>query len=122
MPGRRPGLLATLLLLVAMHGPGAAAQPGPGDQYPSRPVRYVVGGSAGGGADSLARAIAQKLAGQWGQQVIVDNRPGGGGIAASEIVAKSPPDGYTLLMAFTSHVTNSSLYPKLPYDAVKDFS
>ncbi|HTE15628.1 MAG TPA: tripartite tricarboxylate transporter substrate binding protein [Burkholderiales bacterium] len=90
--------------------------------YPTRPVRYVVGGSVGGGADILARAIAQKLGEQWSQQVIVDNRPGGGGIVASEIVARSPPDGYTLLMAFTSHVTNPSLYPKLSYDAVRDFA
>lgn len=99
-----------------------AAQSTRGDGYPSRPIRYVVGGSVGGGADSLARAIGQKLGEQWGQQVIVDNRPGGGGIVASEIVAKSPPDGHTLLMAFTSHVTNPSLYPKLSYDAVKDFA
>jgi tripartite-type tricarboxylate transporter receptor subunit TctC len=95
-----------------------AAQSG----YPNRPIRYVVGGTVGGGADSLARAIAQKLTEQWGQQVIVDNRAGGGGIVASEIVAKSPPDGYTLLMAFTSHVTNPSLYPKLSYDAITDFA
>ena len=94
----------------------------PDATYPSRLLRYVVGGSVGGGADSLARAIAQKLGEQWGQQVIVDNRAGGGGIVASEIVAKSPPDGYTLLMAFTSHVTNPSLYSKLSYDAVKDFA
>ncbi len=99
-----------------------AAQLAPHANYPNRPVRYVVGGTVGGGADSLARAIAQKLGELWGQQVIVDNRPGGGGIVASEIVAKSPPDGYNLLMAFTSHVTNPSLYPKLSYDAVKDFA
>lgn len=99
-----------------------AAQSARGDGYPARPLRYVVGGSVGGGADSLARAIGQKLAEQWGHQVIIDNRPGGGGIVASEIVAKSPPDGHTLLMAFTSHVTNPSLYPKLSYDAVKDFA
>jgi len=90
--------------------------------YPNRPIRYVVGGSVGGGADSLARAIAQKLGELWGHQVIVDNRPGGGGIVASEIVARSPPDGYTLLMASTSHVTNPSLHPKLAYDAVTDFT
>ena len=99
-----------------------AAQSARGDGYPNRPIRYVVGGSVGGGADSLARAIGQKLGEQWGQQVIVENRPGGGGIVASEIVAKSPPDGHTLLMAFTSHVTNPSLYPSLSYDAVKDFA
>jgi tripartite-type tricarboxylate transporter receptor subunit TctC len=90
--------------------------------YPNRPIRYVVGGSVGGGADSLARAIGEKLSEQWGQQVIVDNRPGGGGVVASEIVAKSAPDGHTLLMAFTSHVTNPSLYPKLSYDPVRDFA
>jgi tripartite-type tricarboxylate transporter receptor subunit TctC len=92
------------------------------NNYPNRPIRYVVGGTVGGGADSLARAVAQKLTERWGQQVIVDNRAGGGGIVASEIVAKSPPDGHTLLMAFTSHVTNPSLYPKLSYDAVNDFA
>lgn len=90
--------------------------------FPTKPVRYVVGGSVGGGADVLARTLAQKLGERWGQQVIVDNRPGGGGIVASEIVAKSPVDGHTLLMAFTSHVTNPSLYPKLSYDAVRDFA
>lgn len=92
------------------------------DAYPTRPIRYVVGGSVGGGADSLARAIGQRLGEHWGQQVIVDNRPGGGGIVASEIVAKSAPDGHTLLMAFTSHVTNPNLYPKLSYDPIKDFA
>ena len=111
----------TVMAMALMSGV-AQAQPVPVGNYPSRPVRYVVGGSVGGGADSLARAIAQKLGEQWGQQVIVDNRPGGGGIVASEIVAKSPPDGYNLLMAFTSHVTNPSLYSKLSYDAVKDFA
>ena len=98
------------------------AEAGSPVDYPSRPIRYVVGGTVGGGADSLARAIGEKLAGEWGQQVIIDNRPGAGGIVASEIVAKSAPDGYTLLMAFTSHVTNPSLYPKLAYDPVKDFA
>lgn len=111
---------ATALMIGSAHAD--AAQSARSDGYPNRPIRYVVGGSVGGGADSLARAIGQKLGEQWGQQVIVDNRPGGGGIVASEIVAKSPTDGHTLLMAFTSHVTNPSLYPKLSYDAVKDFA
>ena len=118
MTAARKLLTAAILLTSAT----AFAQTGQSHAYPNRPVRYVVGGSVGGGADSLARAVAQKLGEQWGQQVIVDNRPGGGGIVASEIVARSPPDGYTLLMAFTSHVTNPSLYPKLSYDAVKDFA
>lgn len=110
------------MVLTTANVPADAAQSARGDGYPNRPIRYVVGGSVGGGADSLARAIGLKLGEQWGQQVIIDNRPGGGGIVASEIVAKSPPDGHTLLMAFTSHVTNPSLYPKLSYDAVKDFA
>ena len=114
--------VAAAMVLTIGNVAADAAQSARGDGYPNRPIRYVVGGSVGGGADSLARAIGQKLGEQWGQQVIVDNRPGGGGIVASEIVAKSPPDGHTLLMAFTSHVTNPSLYPKLSYDAVKDFA
>lgn len=116
--------LATTLVIVqqAFFSASVAAQLPSVGAYPVRPVRYVVGGSVGGGADVLARSIAQKLGEQWGQQVIVDNRPGGGGIVASEIVARSPADGYTLLMAFTSQVTNTSLYPKLSYDAVRDFA
>jgi len=117
---RFPALLVATFT-VACSLVSGAAQSAESERYPNRPIRYVVGGSVGGGADSLARAIGQKLAERWGQQVIVDNRPGGGGIVASEIVAKSAPDGYTLLMAFTSHVINPSLYPKLSYDPVKDY-
>lgn len=113
----RPAFIFALLAFAV-----ATANAAVTSEFPNRPVRYVVGGSVGGAADSLARAIAQKLAEQWVQPVVIDNRAGGGGIVASEIVAKSPPDGHTLLMAFTSHVTNPSLYPKLAYDAVKDFA
>ena len=109
---------ASILCVACAAAQGAHAQ----TTYPTKPIRYVVGGSVGGGADTLARAIGQKLAEQWGQQVVIDNRAGGGGIVASEIVAKSPADGHTLLMAFTSHVTNPSLYPKLAYDAIRDFA
>lgn len=119
--GVRRALAAAIVLMIS-NDSADAAQATRSDAYPNKPIRYVVGGSVGGGADSLARTIGQKLTQQWGQQVIVDNRPGGGGIVASEIVAKSPRDGYTLLMAFTSHVTNSSLYPKLSYDPVRDFA
>ena len=91
--------------------------------YPSRPVRVVVPFPAGGTTDILARAAAQKLSETWGQQAIVDNRPGAGGNIGSELVAKSPPDGYTLLMGTVgTHAINSSLYPKMPYDHVKDFA
>lgn len=89
--------------------------------YPSRTVRIVVPIAAGGATDILSRVIAQKLYESWGQVVQVDNRPGASGMIGSEIVAKSPPDGHTLLMAFTSHVTNPGLQPKLPYDTLNDF-
>jgi tripartite-type tricarboxylate transporter receptor subunit TctC len=91
--------------------------------YPNRPVRIVVPQAAGGGVDIVARAIAQKLTESWGQQVIVDNRPGANGIIGIEAVAKSKPDGYTLAAPFTSVLTiNPFVYKSLPYDAFRDFA
>ena len=98
----------------------AAAQTG---DYPNRPVRIIVPQTAGGAVDIVARAIAQKLSEAWGQQVIIDNRPGANGIIGIEAVAKSKPDGYTLAAPFTSVLTiNPFVYKKLPYDAFKDFA
>jgi tripartite-type tricarboxylate transporter receptor subunit TctC len=76
----------------------------------------------GGGTDYTARLISQKLTEIWGQQVIVDNRPGASTTIASEIVAKAPADGYTLIMGSTNHTINPSLYPRIPYDTIKDFA
>ena len=91
--------------------------------YPNRPVRIVVPQAAGGGVDIVARAIAQKLTESWGQQVIVDNRPGANGIIGIEAVAKSKPDGYTIAAPFTSVLTiNPFVYKSLPYDAFRDFA
>jgi tripartite-type tricarboxylate transporter receptor subunit TctC len=90
--------------------------------YPSKPVRIVVPFPAGGTSDILARAVGQKLAEEWKQQVIVDNRPGAGANIGAEIVAKAPPDGYALLLASTIHTINPSLYSKLAYDPVRDFT
>jgi len=91
--------------------------------YPTKPVRIVVPFPAGGTTDIIARATAQKLSEAWGQQVIVDNRPGAAGNIGAELVAKSAPDGYTLLMGTVgTHAINSSLYAKMPYDHVKDFA
>jgi tripartite-type tricarboxylate transporter receptor subunit TctC len=90
--------------------------------FPSHTVRIVVPIAAGGATDILSRMIALNLYESWNQVVQVDNRPGASGMIGSEIVAKSPPDGYTLLMAFTSHVTNPSLQPTLPYDTLNDFA
>ena len=91
--------------------------------YPGKPVRLVVPFPPGGISDVLARAIGAKFAPDFGQQIVVDNRPGAGTTIASDIVAKSPPDGYTLYMQdITTHAINASLYRKLPYDSVKDFT
>jgi len=91
-------------------------------QYPAKPIRLVVGFAAGGPSDVAARTIAQKLTEKWGQQVIVDIRPGAGGNIASEIVAKAPADGYTLLEPAFAHAVNPFLYSKLPFDTLKDFA
>lgn len=109
-------LAATLLCLTALP---AAAQ----GNWPTKPVRIVVPFAAGGTTDLLARAIAPELSKAFGQQFIVDNRSGAGGNVGSEIVSKSAPDGYTLLMGTVgTHGINRALYEKLPYDPIKDFA
>jgi tripartite-type tricarboxylate transporter receptor subunit TctC len=90
-------------------------------KYPSRPIHIIVGFAAGGGNDIIARVFGQKLSESLGQPVIVENKPGGGAIVATEYVAKSTPDGYTLLMTASGISINPAVYAKLPYDAVKDF-
>jgi len=92
------------------------------EKYPSRPVRLVVPSGAGGVTDILARNIVPKLSDALGQQVVIDNRPGASGIVGSLIVAKSAPDGYTLMMVFPSHVVNPSLFPDIPYDTATAFA
>ncbi|MGZ5090130.1 MAG: tripartite tricarboxylate transporter substrate binding protein [Burkholderiales bacterium] len=92
------------------------------ESYPARPVRMIIPAGAGGVTDILGRVVASKLTDSLGQQVIVDNRPGASGIVGSQIVAKSAPDGYTLLMVFPSHPVNPSLYPDIPYDTAKAFA
>lgn len=92
------------------------------DVYPSKPIRIVAPFPPGGPADILSRIIGHKLSQSWGQQVIVDNRPGAGGNIGADLVAKAAPDGYTLLLGFVgTHAINASLYAKMPYDNVKDF-
>jgi tripartite-type tricarboxylate transporter receptor subunit TctC len=91
--------------------------------YPKQPIRMLVGFAPGGISDVLARALAAKVSSQIGQGVIVENRPGAGTTIAGDMVAKAPADGYTIwLQDITTHAINASLYPKLPYDTVKDFS
>jgi tripartite-type tricarboxylate transporter receptor subunit TctC len=91
-------------------------------QYPSKPVRLLAGFPPGGGVDITARIVAQKLGERWGKPVVVDNRAGAGGNIATEIAARSAPDGHTLIMAFSSHASNAALHDRLPFDIARDFT
>jgi tripartite-type tricarboxylate transporter receptor subunit TctC len=92
-------------------------------QYPAKPIRIIVQFTPGTSTDILARVIAQKMGEDWGQQVVIDNRPGAGGVVGTELGAKASPDGYTLTMAVSSAFgINPTLYQKLPYDAIRDFA
>lgn len=91
-------------------------------EFPTHPLKLLVGAPAGGTTDTIARAIAEPMAATLKQPVLVENRPGAGGNLAAAAVAKSPPDGYTLLVSFSSHTINATLYPNLPYDPVADFT
>ncbi len=108
------GLVAAALLLTG----SAMAQ-----NYPARPIRVIVPSTPGGSVDMLARTIGSRLGERWGQQIVVDNRSGAGGVIAGELTAKAPPDGYTLIMAtISSMATNVSLTRNLPYDPLRDFA
>ncbi|MBI3068196.1 MAG: hypothetical protein HYY79_04765 [Betaproteobacteria bacterium] len=98
----------------AMIGPAAAQQTAAG--YPAKPVRLLVGYAPGASTDTVARIIAQKLTERWGVQVVVDNRPGANTIIASDIAAKAPADGHTLLLGNSANATNPAVYATLPYD------
>ena len=111
---------ATTCLLTAMLIMASAA---PAQTYPIRPVRWVVTYPPGGPTDVVARAIGAKLTEAWGQQIVIDNRAGAGGVIGTDIAAKAVPDGYTLLFGTSAGLTiNPALNSKLPYDAVKDFA
>ena len=112
--------VSVLAWVVAGTGQAQSAQSNTG--FPTKPVRMVVPTAPGGGVDTAARIVAQKLTEAWGQQVVVDNRAGASGLIGSEIVAHAPADGHTLLIAPTTFSTSKSLFGKLPYDPVKDFS
>jgi tripartite-type tricarboxylate transporter receptor subunit TctC len=122
LTARRHLAAAALGILAATVAPPGFAQTPP-PPFPAKPVRLVVPFPAGGPLDTTGRAIAQKLTDAWGQSVVVDNRPGVGGNIGADLVAKSPPDGYTVVMgALSTHAVNPSLYPSMPYDAIKDFA
>jgi len=109
---------ALFLIILFVAVPGAVSA----QSYPGRPIKLVVGFPPGGGNDIQARLIAQKLSKEWGQSVFVENKPGANAIIATDFVAKSPPDGYTLYVGASGAMAfNPGLYKKLPYDPVKDF-
>ena len=116
---RRLLVLSTVAALLALGGAGSSAQ----TAWPNKPVRIVVPFAPGGTTDILARAVAPQLSKAFGQQFVVDNKAGAGGNLGADAVAKSAPDGYTLLMGTVgTHGINRALYPKLPYDPIKDFA
>jgi tripartite-type tricarboxylate transporter receptor subunit TctC len=109
---------AGLAILLTVSGGAWAAETG----YPSKPIRMLVGFSPGGGTDVAARIIGRKLTEMWGQQIVVDNRAGAGGLLAFEMAAKANPDGYTLLATSPSFAIQPSIAGKLPYDPIRDFA
>ena len=111
-------LCAMLAGIVALSSSTLRAEP-----YPAKPIRLVVPFPPGGPLDVVARSVGQKLSEAWGQPVVIDNRPGAGGNIGADLVAKSAPDGYTILEgALSTHAVNVTLYGKLPYDPIKDFA
>jgi tripartite-type tricarboxylate transporter receptor subunit TctC len=107
----------TLVTLAVLAGANVSAQ-----TFPTRPVSIVVPYPPGGATDVIARLIAQRLSVAWGQPVVVNNKPGAGTVVGAESVAKAPGDGYTLYMTTAAHTISASLYKKLPYDPLKDFT
>ncbi|MGE5525598.1 MAG: tripartite tricarboxylate transporter substrate binding protein [Rhodospirillaceae bacterium] len=112
------GYAMAIAAICALAGTTACAQ----GRYPERPVRIVVPYAPGGSVDTVARALAQKLGENWGQSVIVENRPGGGANIGTDIVAKATPDGYTLLMGTTANTVNVHLMDKMSHDFIRDFA
>jgi tripartite-type tricarboxylate transporter receptor subunit TctC len=117
-------LLAVAAIVAGVSPPAMAQSSAPDapSDYPNKLIRIIVPWVGGGGTDIIARVIAEKLAADFGVPVIVDNRPGANGIIGAEIAAKSPPDGYTLVLHAVDHVINASIQRHLPYDTLKDFA
>jgi tripartite-type tricarboxylate transporter receptor subunit TctC len=115
--GKWLGMCAVVAAVVLTSG-AASAQSG----FPTKPVHIYVPYAAGGAVDILARTLGDVVSKQWGQGVVIENRPGAGGVVASQALATSPPDGYTLIVVASGHATNPFLYEKLPYDTLKDFT
>ena len=115
--GRWFRIVAAAVAMSTAGGVAVAQSP-----FPSKSVHIFVPYAAGGGVDILARTLGDVVSRQWGQTVVVENRPGAGGVVASQALVASPPDGYTLIVVASGHATNPFLYPKIPYDTFKDFT
>src|SRR5215204_6178434 len=122
---RRSGLPAVYVLAASLFIAGGVQAQGRAQReaadFPSKPLRFVVPSTPGGGADILARAIGPKMSEGFGKPVVIENRAGAGGIIGYEIVAQAPPDGYTFLIVAGGYTLNPSLYAKLQFDTVRDF-
>jgi tripartite-type tricarboxylate transporter receptor subunit TctC len=115
--GRWQGFAAIIVAMLASLGPASAQS-----NFPTKPLHIFVPYAAGGGVDILARTLGDVVSRQWGQTVVVENRPGAGGVVASQALVQTPPDGYTLIVVASGHATNPFLYPKIPYDTFRDFT
>src|SRR4051795_10909289 len=119
----RANTIRSLTLLAAATITALASMPSAAKDFPTRPVRFIVPYAAGGSGDLLARLLGNKLAAIWGQQVVVDNRAGGGGLIGTGFAARSGPDGYTLYLPNDGPLTvAASLYKRVPYDWKRDFA
>src|SRR5262249_50391338 len=115
--GRWSGIAAFIVAMLASLGLASAQS-----NFPTKPVHIFVPYAAGGAVDILARTLGDVVSRQWGQTVVVENRPGAGGGIASQALVQMPPDGYTLIVVASGHATNPFLYPKIPYDTFRDFT
>ena len=120
--GRHSHSFSITLPLAAVLALSTSAQVAIAQTFPAKPIRVIAPFSAGGGADTMARMLAQKMSDIYGQQVIVDNRAGASNIIGTEIAARAAPDGYTILIANNNHASNPGIYRKLPYDTMADFA
>jgi len=119
---RLPTAIASLIFSIIIPLPASGGVASAQDVFPSRPVHILVPFAPGGAVDIVARTLGDELSSRWGRAVVVENRPGAGGVVASEAVAKAAPDGYTLIIVATGHALNPHLYAKLPYDSFNDFT
>jgi tripartite-type tricarboxylate transporter receptor subunit TctC len=115
-------IISGIVAMLALSSPASVTSALAAEDFPNRPIRFIVPFPPGGGTDVVARTIAQKLSENMGQPVVIDNKPGGSGMIATDFVVKSKPDGYTILIDNSASVMNPALYPNIPYDVQRDLA